>query len=118
MTQAQPAAKAQSPFVAWGRTELRDFGIRLRANTVFAMKVRDCQIDSDTMTHGFKQHVAEAARAPFEVIVAHFAGDSRIAGQTRFKADKKPEAGKKQTFDEAVSTSGLTEEQQTFLRSL
>jgi hypothetical protein len=116
--QVQTMARSQSPFASWNRAELRQFGARLGANTVFAVKIRDCQIEPDTLTLGFKKHVAEAAMAPLELIVAHFAGESRIAGQTRFKADKKPEAGKKQTFDEAVRTSGLTDQQQSFLRSL
>jgi hypothetical protein len=116
--QAQTLARPQNPFASWGRDELRAFGVRLGANTVFAMKVRDCQIEADTMTLGFKKHVAEAAMAPLELIVAHFAGDSRVAAQTRFKSDQKPEVGKKQTFDEALRTSRLTEQQQAFLKSL
>jgi hypothetical protein len=114
----QTVVKPQSPFASWERSQLREFGVRLGANTVFAMKVRDCLIEPDTMTLGFKQHVAEAAKAPLELIIAYFAGGSRLASQTHFKADKKPEVGKRQTFDEALRTSQLTDQQQAFLKGL
>jgi hypothetical protein len=112
------APDSPNPFSSLGRTELRSLGGRLGGNTVFAMKLRDRVIDPDTMTEGFRRHVADEMRAPLDVVVAHFAGRSQIAAHAHYKAEQKPEIGRKQSFEEAVRSSGLTPEQQAFLLSL
>jgi hypothetical protein len=112
------AVESVNPFFSLGRVDLRDFASRLGGNTVFAMKLRDRLIDSDTMTEGFRRHVANTMRAPLEVVVAHFAGRSEMAAQAHYKAEQKPIVGRKQSFEEAVRSSGLTPEQQAFLLSL
>jgi len=107
-----------NPFSSLNRVELRGLGNRLGGNTVFAMKLRDRVIDPDTMTEGFRRHVAEKMRAPLEVVVAHFAGRSEMAAHAHYKAEQKPVIGRKQSFEEAVRSSGLTPERQAFLLSL
>jgi hypothetical protein len=112
------APESLNPFSSLNRTELRGLGGRLGGNTVFAMKLRDRVIDPDTMTEGFRKHVADKMHAPLDVVVAHFAGRSEIAAYAHYKAEQKPETGQKQSFEEAVRSSGLTPEQQAFLLSL
>jgi hypothetical protein len=107
-----------NPFAELSTAELRGFAQRLNANTVFALKLRDRIIDIGTMTAGFKKRVAEELTAPFEALAAHFAGSTLVNAQASYKAEKKPEAPKKQTFEEAVRSSGLSEEQQRYLLSL
>jgi hypothetical protein len=53
-----------------------------------------------------------------EHIVAHFAAPAYIQSSAQFKADTKPEAGEKQTFEEAVRSCGLTPAQQHALLNL
>jgi hypothetical protein len=115
---AKPVAKPENPFAALDRAALRALGARLNANTVFVMKLRDRQIALETIPHGFKTRLAEELRAPLDVVVAHFAGQSELATATHYKADRKPETGPKQTFKEAVRSSGLSEDQQSHLLSL
>jgi hypothetical protein len=112
------APESPNPLTSLGRAELRGLGSRLGGNTVFAMKLRDRVIDHDTMTEGFRKHVADTMRAPLDVVIAHFAGRSELAAHAHYKAEQKPEIGKKQSFEEAVRSSGLTPEQQAFLLSL
>jgi hypothetical protein len=112
------APESLNPFSSLNRAELRDVAGRLGGNTVFAMKLRDCVIDPDTMTEGFRKHVAETMHAPLDVVIAHFAGQSQMAAHAHYKAEQKPETGRKQSFEEAVRSSGLTPEQQAFLLSL
>jgi hypothetical protein len=118
ITQTKPLAKPQNPFAALDRTEMRALGTRLNANTVFVIKLRDRLIQADTISQGFKRRLAEEIKAPFDVIAAHFSGPSLIGSPAHYKADQKPEVGKAQTFDEAVRSSGLTDEQQSYLLSL
>jgi hypothetical protein len=41
-----------------------------------------------------------------------------MAAHAHYKAEQKPETRRKQSFEEAVRSSGLTPEQQAFLLSL
>jgi hypothetical protein len=111
-------AVVDNPFAVLDRSGLRQIGQRLNASNVFIMKLRDRQIDEKTMTEGFQRRVAEELGASLDVVVAHFAGQAQIQPGVHFKADEKPEAGAKQTFEEAVRRSGLTAEQQAYLLGL
>ncbi len=115
---AEASANVRNPFALLDRTELRSLGQRLHANTVFMIKLRDRLIDDETIPRKFKEFIAEEIDTPFELIAAHFRERPVIAAVTNFKSDQKPEAGKKQNFQEAVRSSGLTTEQQSFLLSL
>ena len=99
---ANTAPENPNPFSSLGRAELRGLGGRLGGNTVFAMKLRDRVIDPDTMTEGFRRHVAETMRAPLDVVIAHFAGRSELAAHAHYKAEQKPEIGRKQSLDHFV----------------
>jgi hypothetical protein len=114
----QPGTVVDNPFASLDRAGIRDVGQRLNANNVFLMKLRDRQIDAGTMTSEFQRHVAEALKVPIDVIVMHFDGPTEMIPGVHFKADEKPEVGPKQTFEEAVRSSGLSPEQETYLLSL
>jgi len=113
------AAPVENPFTALNRSGFRSLAQRLNANTVFVAKLRDRQIDPDTMTDGFRQRVAKELKVPLDVIVAHFAVQAQLQARPQyFKAYKKPEVSGRQTFEEAVRSSGLTLNQQRYLLSL
>ena len=115
---ARSTQTAINPFATMSRDEFRGFTNRMNVNTVFATKLRDRGIDPDTMTDGFRRHVADDLKAPLDVIVAHFAGQRTATPGQHFKADGKPGQAAQQSFEEAVRNSGLTEEQQKLLLSL
>lgn len=118
-TRPAPAtADAPNPFVALPRQEFRALAERLNANAVFVGKLRDRQIDPRTMTLGFQQRVAEELKAPLEAVVAHFAASQSAPARQFFKAESKPSAGGRQTFEEAIRSSGLSEAQQQSLLEL
>lgn len=112
------APTAENPFALLGRTAFRGLANRLDVNTLFVAKLRDRQIDPDTMTTGFRKRVANELSVPLDVIVAHFA--TGPAGQVPqfYKAAGKPSTALQQTFEEAVRTSGLTPEQQHHLMKM
>lgn len=110
---------AFGPLSALDRDGFRQFAADIGANTAFAAKVRDRQIDPLTIPEGFRQRVAQSLHAPIELVVAHFAaGNAGSSARQFFKADGKPNLEMKQSFDEAVRNSGLTEEQQRDLLAL
>jgi hypothetical protein len=112
-------APVQNPFAALDRSSFRSLAQRLNANTVFLAKLRDRQIDPETMTDGFRQRIADELKAPLDVICAHFAAQQQVQARPQyFKADQKPEVGGRQTFEDAVRSSGLTQDQQRYLLGL
>ena len=112
------AAPVTNPFAALDRNAFRNVVSGLQANSVFVAKLRDREIDVDTMSDGFRLRVAEEAEVPLVLVVAHFAAPVEIRPGQLYKSDAKPAATAKQSFEEAVKTSGLTEEQQRYLLSL
>jgi hypothetical protein len=112
---AKAAPAVENPFAKLNRPAMRALAQRLHANTVFVMKLRDRLITGDTMTEGFLRRIADELGVLLETVVAHFAAPAYVPRSAHFKADTKPEAGEKQTFEEAVRSCGLTPEQQSSL---
>jgi hypothetical protein len=108
----------ENPFITLTRPAIRALAQRLKASTVFVMKLRDRLIRGDTMTEGFLRCLAEELGIQLESLVMHFAAPALIQRGTLFKAETRPEAGEKQTFEEAVRSCGLTPEQQSYLLNL
>jgi hypothetical protein len=109
---------AENPFAALDRTAFRGLANRLDVSTLFVAKLRDRQIDPNTMTTGFRKRVANELRVPLDVIVAHFAARPEAQRRQFYKAEQKPTAVARQSFEEAVRSSGLTEEQQRHLMNM
>lgn len=115
-----PSDPVDNPFAELDRKKFRAFAKQIGANPVFVAKLRDRQIEPDTITDGFKDRVAEELDIPFAAIDAHFAasGGPASASPQFFKADDKPSHDRRQSFEDAVRSSGLTDEQQQYLLSL
>ncbi len=112
------ASAVENPFADLDRTQFRALAASINANAAFLCKVRDCLIDPKTMTMGFLRLLGEELTVAVEQLEAYFrAGTPQIAGQ-HFKAEEKPTVGEQQSFEDAVKSSELTNEQQQFLLSL
>lgn len=110
----------ENPFSDLGRREFRAVANGIGANTVLVSKLRDRQIDPTTISDGFKRHVSKELEVPVEVLTAHLeASPTEARGNRQFyKADHRPKQGGRQSFADAVRSSGLTDEQQRHLLSL
>lgn len=116
---SRSASEVANPFAALSREEFRAFAKRLDANSVFVAKLRDRQVEPATLTPGFRQRVADDLGVPLDVVVAHFAAGQTAAARAQFfKADSKPTDGGRQSFEDAVRSSGLSEAQQRALLAL
>lgn len=116
---SEPSASAETnPFASMKRDELREFAKNIDANLPFVMKLRDRQIQCETIPEGFRHRLSEELRVPVHVLVAHFAAKPEMRTGARFKSEGKPVVSAKQSFEEAVRTSALTPEQQEFLLKL
>lgn len=111
-------SQAANPFARLSREELREFGRRLGANTLFVTRLRDRLIQAGTISVGFIQRVADLLDTTVEKVAAHFAAAPMMPARTSYKADQKPQTGGQQSFMEAVRASNLTKEQQDGLLGL
>ena len=107
------------PFASMGRERFRTFVSDLGVNTTFAMKLRDRSIDPQTIIErkGFCQAAADAAALSPDAMIAYLRQGPSISREAHFKAERKPEA-KQESFEHAVRSSGLSEEQQQKLLAL
>ena len=105
-----------NPFATLDRSAFRGLVERLNVNNVFAIKLRDRQIVSETIPKGFKDLLAQELNVPFGALIDHLnaQGQSQMPRQY-YKAEGKPQLDARQTFSEAVRASGLSEQQQRFL---
>ncbi len=110
---------AENPFIELDRSAIRSLAHNIGANPTFVSKLRDRMIDIGTIPSRFLEQTAQALKIPLDRLTAHLSAQSvvQVAGQ-HFKADQKPVLGLKQSYEEAVRSSGLTEEQQRHLLSL
>lgn len=114
------AEAVANPFASLSKESFRAFAETLGANTVFVMKLRDRQIEPDTVISrpGFCRVAADGLGEPVDVMIAHLQARPAMPAHQRFKADEKPSMPKRETFEEAVRNSGLTPEQQQRLLDL
>jgi hypothetical protein len=117
-TSATALSSVENPFATLDRTAFRGLANRLDVSTLFVTKLRDRQIDPNTMTTGFRKRVANELSVPLDVIVAHFTARPEAQPRQFYKAEQKPTAVGRQSFEEAVRSSGLTEEQQRHLMNM
>lgn len=112
------STNVQNPFEVLDRSAFRALVNGLHANNLFVSRLRDREIDVNTMTEGFKRRIADELSAPLELVAAHFSGEARIERRQFYKSEEKPQVSRKTSFEEAVRNSGLTEEQQSYLLAL
>jgi hypothetical protein len=112
------STSVQNPFDILDRTAFRALVNGLHANNLFVSRLRDREIDVNTMTEGFKRRVADELSAPLDLVAAHFSAEAQIERRQFYKAEQKPQVSRKTSFEEAIRNSGLTEEQQSYLLAL
>jgi hypothetical protein len=111
-------AAVENPFAALDRVRFRQLTERLNVNTVFVAKLRDRQISPSTIPKSFQNRVAKELDVPVELLAAHFAAKPEAHVRQFYKAEGKPTERGQQSFEEAVRTSGLTDEQRADLIAL
>jgi hypothetical protein len=117
-TASAKSLSVENPFSGLDRNQFRQLTQGLHCNNVFVGMLRDREIVADTIPDGFKRLAADGLRAPIELVAAHFAASQQVGQAQFYRAEEKPQVVKKVTFEEAVRSSGLTEEQQKFLLEL
>ena len=112
-------ASVENPLAALDRQGFRALVSQLDVNSVFLSKLRDRTIEPISIPKAYCRHLAQEMDEDAEAMVAHLYApqESVAAGRQLYKAEGKPAATARQSFEEAVKTSGLSEEQQRRLLS-
>ncbi len=115
-----PETVTVNPFEEMDRKGFRAFTFAIHASKIFAMKIRDRQIKLATIPIRYLEMIAESLRVTLDQLREYLTNNNgRLTpGIQFFKAEGKPDHDVQQSFDEAVASSGLTDEQQQFLLSL
>lgn len=110
------SAEISNPFASLDRDRFRALASRVHANTALLSKFRDRQIEFATIPPRYLRYVADEMDEPLDVLAAHLSAVSEVARARQFfKADGKPGTVARQTFEEAVRSSGLSEDRQRCL---
>lgn len=120
---SEPPARAatqpiKNPFAALDRTGFRALVTRLDVSVVFLSKLRDRGIEPDTIPPPYRRFLADEMEEPTDILDAHlFAPPQTTEARQFHKAEGKPSVIARQSFEEAVRSSALTEAQQQRLLS-
>lgn len=121
---ATPPARAataslENPFATLDRQGFRALASQLDVNNAFLSKLRDRSIEPISIPKAYCRYLAEEMDQDTDAMIAHLYApqESIAAGRQLYKAEGKPTATARQSFEEAVKTSGLSEEQQRRLLS-
>ena len=109
---------AANPYASLSPAQLRELGTNLQANTLFVMMLRDRRIQPNTISRGFRQRTAKLLGVSEAVVTAHHAAPPVLPKENRFKSEGKPEVSGQESFEQALVSCALTDEQQRFLLSL
>lgn len=109
-----------NPFASLSTEAFRAYATKLGANTIFVMKIRDGRIEPESLyaRPGFCRIAADGLDVPVEAFMAHARSGPTVSRQQLHKSDGKPVAPERETFEEAVRSSGLTPDQQRHLLEL
>src|SRR3981189_817772 len=120
---AAPSARVATtsvanPFASLDRERFRALASRIDANAVMISKLRDRLIDPATIPRGFCDYLAEEMDEPVDALIAHLYAPPEVSSARQlYKAEGKPALTARQSFEEAVAGSGLSEEQRRHLLS-
>jgi hypothetical protein len=112
-------ASVENPFAALDRQGFRALVSQLDVNSAFLSKLRDRTIEPISIPRAYCRHLAQEMDEDADAMAAHLYApqESVAAGRQLYKAEGKPAATARQSFEEAVKTSGLSDEQQRKLLS-
>jgi hypothetical protein len=112
------AASPANPFATLDRSGFRALASQADLNTAILSKLRDRLIDPVTIPKGFRTFLADEMDILEETLTAHLFAVPEISQPQQFyKAEGKPVLTAKQTFEQAVRNSGLSDDQQRRLLS-
>ena len=110
------SACIENPLATLDKKSFRDLAASLGLSRVFLTRLRDQTITFSSIPVRFIEAVADAVNVSVDTMMAALDRPATISSAQSFKADGKPTAPEPISFDEAIETSNLSEEQKSVLR--
>lgn len=107
-----------NPLSNLSNERFRELARELNVNRLFLSRLRDCSIQVATIPQRFLSVVAQELTVSVERLKSALEAPPAVASGLRHKASGKPGAGDKITFEDALTSSGLSEAQQAALREM
>lgn len=107
-----------NPFESLKPSDFRRIAAALGANTLFVLRLKDRLIRMEDFTAGLLNEIARAVGTSVELMREHLSGEPQLAAGRMFKADTKPGPAERQSLQQALDDSGLSEDQKRRLLSL
>jgi hypothetical protein len=107
-----------NPFESLKPPDFRRIATALGANTLFVLRLKDRLIRIEDFTAGLLNEIARAVGTSVELMREHLSGEPHLAAGRMFKADTKPGPVERQSLQQALDDSGLSEDQKRRLLSL
>jgi hypothetical protein len=114
----QPDAEVANPFAKLNTSNFKSLARSLDVSNVFLMRVRDRAIRAATIPARFVERLASELGVTVQAVGAYLQGPPGMVSRQAFRSNVKPSVGEQITFDQAVTTSQLTPEQQATLKAL
>ncbi len=115
--ETKSAGAAYNLIGALPNKDFRALAVRVGANTLFLSQLRDRAIDLATIPPRFIEHLAKELSVTVAAVMEDFGRPpSAVATSERFKAEVKPRAGDRITFEQAIQNSNLDPDQQRKLK--
>jgi len=106
------------PFGNLSPKEFNDLAGRLQVSRFFLSQSRDRTIDASTMPSEWLERLATETGNDVTSILAYQRQPPAVGMSQQFKASQKPAATRVQSFEDAIESSDLNEEQRRALRGL
>jgi hypothetical protein len=111
-------AEVANPFAKLSTSSFKSLARSLDVSNLFLMRVRARAIRAATIPARFVERLASELGATVQAVGAYLQGPpSTVSGQA-FRSSVKSGVDEQITFDQAVETSQLTQEQQAILKAL
>jgi hypothetical protein len=113
----QPDTVVANPFAKLNTSSFKSLARSLDVSNLFLMRVRDRAIRAATIPARFVDKLASELGTTVQAVGAYLQGPPGMVSGQAFRSSVKPSVGEQITFDQAVSTSQLTPEQQATLKA-
>lgn len=110
--------KLADPLTTATREQFKEIAKALKVNTLFLSRLRDKQIELSTIPNQFIERLAACLEVSVEIVKSFLNSNPTISSAVSFKAEGTPETTNKISFEKAIETSSLTDEQLNELKSL
>ena len=115
---SEASIRVENPLQSLTKERFLQLVGELNVNRLFLRRLRDNTIHVATIPRQFLALLAERLNVSVERLQRALDAPSTTASGVRYKADGKPSAGDKITFEDALNNSHLSDEQQSALRSM